>query len=71
MECIADPATGEVLGTIPEMALTETKQAIDAAAEAFKAWSKTTAKVRLLNHSVTQTNILRVHRIHITPTATP
>ncbi|EMD40403.1 hypothetical protein CERSUDRAFT_80075 [Gelatoporia subvermispora B] len=43
---VTNPATGEVLGTIPEMALTETKQAIDAAAEAFKAWSKTTAKQR-------------------------
>ena len=42
----ADPATEEELGTVPEMGLDETKQAIDAAARAFTAWSKTTPKVR-------------------------
>ena len=31
---------------MPEMGLDETKQAIDAAARAFTAWSKTTPKVR-------------------------
>ena len=41
-----DPATAEELGTVPEMGLAETKQAIDAASKAFKTWSKTTAKVR-------------------------
>ena len=41
----ADPATEEELGTVPEMGLEETKEAIDAAANAFKTWSKTTAKV--------------------------
>ncbi len=41
-----DPATEEELGTIPEMGLEETKQAIDAASKAFKTWSKTSAKVR-------------------------
>lgn len=40
----SDPATEEELGTVPEMGLTETKQAIDAASQAFKSWSKTTAK---------------------------
>ena len=43
-----DPATTEELGTIPEMGLAETKEAIDAAAEAFRTWGKTTAKVRIL-----------------------
>ncbi|OCH95922.1 succinate-semialdehyde dehydrogenase [Obba rivulosa] len=43
---VTNPATGEVLGTVPEMAVTETKQAIEAAAEAFKTWSKTTGKQR-------------------------
>ena len=40
-----DPATEEELGTVPEMGLDETKQAIEAASKAFKTWSKTSAKV--------------------------
>ena len=44
----SDPATLEELGTIPDMGLVETKEAIDAAARAFPAWSRTTAKV---NHT--------------------
>ena len=42
---LADPATGEVIGTIPEMGIKETKEAITAAHDAFKSWKKTTAKV--------------------------
>ena len=42
-----DPATNEVLGSIPEMGVTETTTAIQAAAKAFVGWSKTTAKVWL------------------------
>jgi len=48
MDCsslLPDPATNEVLGNIPEMGLTETTAAIQAAAKAFVGWSKTTAKV--------------------------
>nr|VWO94141.1 Succinate-semialdehyde dehydrogenase (EC [Ganoderma boninense] len=41
---VTNPATTEELGTVPEMGLAETKQAIDAASKAFKTWSKTTAK---------------------------
>lgn len=40
-----DPFNNEELGTVPEMGLTETKEAINAAAKAFPAWSTTTAKV--------------------------
>ena len=40
-----DPATNEELGTIPEMGLAETKDAIEAASTAFKTWSRITAKV--------------------------
>ncbi|PSR81033.1 hypothetical protein PHLCEN_2v6564 [Hermanssonia centrifuga] len=43
---VTNPATAEELGTIPEMGLSETKEAIDAASKAFKTWSKTTAKER-------------------------
>ncbi|KAL0573294.1 hypothetical protein V5O48_008657 [Marasmius crinis-equi] len=41
---VTNPATNEELGTVPEMGLAETKEAIDAAAKAFPSWSKTTAK---------------------------
>ncbi|KAG6334096.1 hypothetical protein ID866_4988 [Astraeus odoratus] len=43
---VANPATGEELGTVPEMGLSETKAAITAADKAFKTWGKTTAKHR-------------------------
>lgn len=43
---VTNPATNEELGTIPDMGLSETKEAIDAAAKAFTTWSKTTAKHR-------------------------
>jgi len=43
---VTNPATNEELGTVPEMGLAETQEAIDAAAKAFPAWSKTTAKHR-------------------------
>ena len=40
-----DPANNAELGTVPEMTLAQTKEAIAAAGGAFKSWSKTTAKV--------------------------
>jgi len=43
---VTNPATLEELGQVPEMGLAETKEAIDAAYNAFKSWSKTTAKHR-------------------------
>ncbi|KAF8806223.1 succinic semialdehyde dehydrogenase [Phlegmacium glaucopus] len=43
---VTNPATNEVLGNIPEMGLTETTAAIQAASKAFVGWSKTTAKQR-------------------------
>ncbi|KII95315.1 hypothetical protein PLICRDRAFT_210504 [Plicaturopsis crispa FD-325 SS-3] len=43
---VTNPATATELGTIPEMGLAETKEAIDAASRAFPSWSKTTAKER-------------------------
>lgn len=44
-----DPATAEHLGTVPEMGLAETKEAIDAASKAFQTWGRTTPKVRKLS----------------------
>ncbi|KAF6761960.1 succinic semialdehyde dehydrogenase [Ephemerocybe angulata] len=43
---VTNPATNDELGTVPEMGLEETKEAIEAAARAFPAWSRTTAKER-------------------------
>ncbi|KAG8742343.1 succinate semialdehyde dehydrogenase NADP+ linked [Ceratobasidium sp. 414] len=43
---VTNPATDEVLGTVPELGVEDTKRAIQHAAEAFKTWSKTTAKER-------------------------
>ena len=43
---VNNPATGEILGTIPYMVAAETHRAIDAANAAWPAWRKKTAKER-------------------------
>src|SRR5712692_6477038 len=43
---VDNPATGEIVGTVPRLGRAETRQAIDAAARAFPAWRKKTAKER-------------------------
>src|SRR5262245_60616151 len=43
---VDDPATGEVIGTVPRLGRAETRQAIDAADAAFPAWRARTAKER-------------------------
>ncbi len=43
---VDDPATGEIIGTVPKLGRAETRQAIDAAAAAFPAWRAKTAKER-------------------------
>ena len=43
---VLNPATGQVIGTAPKMAASETKSAIDAANAAWPAWCKKTAKER-------------------------
>lgn len=43
---VFNPATGDLLGTVPNAGMTEMRQAIDAADKAFKSWSKTTAYER-------------------------
>ena len=43
---VTNPATGEQLGTVPQMGAAETKRAIDAANAAWPAWRKKTAKER-------------------------
>ncbi|ORX78975.1 succinate-semialdehyde dehydrogenase [Basidiobolus meristosporus CBS 931.73] len=43
---VKDPATGEVIGEVPEMDVTDCKKAIDVASNTLKTWKKTTAKAR-------------------------
>jgi succinate-semialdehyde dehydrogenase/glutarate-semialdehyde dehydrogenase len=43
---VRNPATGEVLGTVPKMGAAETRRAIEGAARALPAWAKKTAKER-------------------------
>src|SRR5438067_5214792 len=43
---VDNPATGEIIGTVPKLSAAETRQAIEAANRAFPAWSKKTGKER-------------------------
>lgn len=43
---VDDPATGEIIGRVPKMGTAQLRQAIEAAARAFPAWRKRTAKER-------------------------
>ena len=43
---VDDPATGTMLGCVPDMGAAETRRAIDAAARAFASWRKVPAKQR-------------------------
>ncbi len=43
---VDNPATGQVIGTVPRLGRGETRHAIEAAARAFPAWRKRTAKER-------------------------
>ena len=43
---VLNPATAERLGTVPDMAVDETRRAIEAAAQALPAWASRTAKER-------------------------
>ena len=45
---VTNPATGETLGTIPNMGAAETRRAIEAAQRAFAPWAALTAKERAL-----------------------
>ena len=38
---IRNPATGEVVDTVPKGTVSDVRQAIDVAAEAFRGWSRT------------------------------
>jgi succinate-semialdehyde dehydrogenase/glutarate-semialdehyde dehydrogenase len=43
---VDNPATGDAVGVVPRLGAAETRQAIDAAARAFPAWRKKTARER-------------------------
>ena len=45
-QSVRNPATGEVIGTVPALGAAETRRAIDAAAAAFPAWRTLLAKER-------------------------
>jgi succinate-semialdehyde dehydrogenase/glutarate-semialdehyde dehydrogenase len=45
---VDDPATGEIIGTVPKFGTAETRRAIDAAAAALPGWRSRTAKERAL-----------------------
>lgn len=45
-DAVANPATGEAIASVPRFGRAETKRAIDAAAVAFKSWSRRLAKDR-------------------------
>jgi acyl-CoA reductase-like NAD-dependent aldehyde dehydrogenase len=42
---VIDPASGKVVGSVPDMDAHDTAKAIQAAADAFQSWKNTTAKV--------------------------
>ena len=48
MISVDNPATCEIIGKVPKLSGTETKQAIEAANRAFPSWSKKTAKERAI-----------------------
>lgn len=43
---VNNPATGEIIGTVPKMGTAETRRAIEAAERALPAWRALTAKER-------------------------
>src|SRR5438128_2784791 len=43
---VDNPATAEIIGSVPKLGAAETREAIDAANKAFPAWSKKTGKER-------------------------
>jgi succinate-semialdehyde dehydrogenase/glutarate-semialdehyde dehydrogenase len=43
---VRNPATGALIARVPDLGAAETRQAIEAAARAFPAWSRTLAKER-------------------------
>src|SRR5437870_5258052 len=45
---VDNPATGEVIGSVPKLGRAEARTAIDAAARAFPAWRAKTAKERAI-----------------------
>src|SRR5262252_4452642 len=43
---VDNPATGDIIGTVPRMSAAEAGAAVDAAARALPSWSRKTAKER-------------------------
>lgn len=45
MSTVVNPADGNVIGNVPDMAGDDVNQAVEAAYKAFQTWKMTTAKV--------------------------
>ena len=45
-----NPATGEVVGSVPDMNGDDAEQAIKSASDAFKTWKKSSPKVRAVSY---------------------
>lgn len=43
---VDNPASGEIIGSVPKLGGAETREAIEAASQAFPSWSKKTGKER-------------------------
>lgn len=46
---VFNPATAQVIASVPDMDVTDTEIAISAAKEAFKTWGVVTAKVSIID----------------------
>ena len=49
---VVNPATGVVVGTVPDMDANDTQKAIEAASQTFQTWQHTTAKVGSLMYKL-------------------
>lgn len=58
---VANPATGEVLGSVPDMNRSDTESAIKTAYVAFQSWKERTAKERS-DIIIQWTNLCNVHK---------
>lgn len=52
---VLNPATGELLGEVPDLGAAETEEAIGVAYKTFQTWKETTAKVGVHNGCIIHT----------------
>ena len=56
---VDDPATGEIIGHVPDLGAAETERAVKAAHDAFADWSRSDPHARSLSLRFTAPSILR------------